>query len=55
MKATSFLAAAAIVLNSTTAMAQNATDICRPALVIPLANASEPPAKIVNYWQEDSI
>jgi len=28
-------------------MAQNATDNCRPAPVIPLAGASEPPAKIV--------
>ena len=28
-------------------MAQNATDICRPAPVIPLASGSEPPAKIV--------
>jgi hypothetical protein len=29
-----------------TAVAQNATDKCRPAQVIPLANGSEPPAKI---------
>jgi len=28
-------------------VAQNPTDICRPAPVIPLASASEPPAKIV--------
>ena len=44
-KGTSLLSVAAIVLCATTAMAQNATDICRPAPVIPLA--SEPPAKIV--------
>jgi len=30
-----------------TAIAQNPTDICRPAPVIPLGSASEPPAKIV--------
>ena len=45
-KGTSLLSVAAIVLYAMTAMAQNATDICRPAPVIPLA-ASEPPAKIV--------
>ena len=44
-KATSLLSVAAIVLCAATAMAQNATDRCRPAPVIPLA--SEPPAKIV--------
>jgi len=44
-KGTSLLWVAAIVLCATTAMAQNATDICRPAPVIPLA--TEPPAKIV--------
>jgi hypothetical protein len=46
-KGTSLLSVAAIVLYAMTAMAQNATDICRPAPVIPLASASEPPAKIV--------
>ena len=47
LKGTSLLSVAAIVLCATTAVAQNATDICRPAPVIPLASASEPPAKIV--------
>jgi hypothetical protein len=47
LKGTSLLSVAAIVLYAMTAMAQNATDICRPAPVIPLASASEPPAKIV--------
>ena len=42
---TSLLSIAAIALYATTAVAQNATDKCRPASVIPLA--SEPPAKIV--------
>ena len=46
-KGTSLLSVAAIVLYAMTARAQNATDICRPAPVIPLASASEPPAKIV--------
>src|SRR5271169_7175834 len=46
-KGTSLLSVAAIVLYAMTAMAQNATDICRPAPVIPLASGSEPPAKIV--------
>jgi hypothetical protein len=48
-KGTSLLSVAAIMLCATTASAQNATDICRPAPVIPLASASasEPPAKIV--------
>jgi Family of unknown function (DUF6130) len=46
-KGTFLLSVAAIVLYATTAIAQNATDICRPAPVIPLASASEPPAKIV--------
>ena len=44
-KGTSLLSVAAIVLYAMTAMAQSATDKCRPAPVIPLA--SEPPAKIV--------
>ena len=44
-KGTSLLSIAAIALYATTAVAQNATDKCRPASVIPLA--SEPPAKIV--------
>jgi hypothetical protein len=44
---TSLLLVAAIVLYAMTAMAQNATDICRLAQVIPLASGSEPPAKIV--------
>jgi hypothetical protein len=46
-KGTSLLSVAAIVLCAMAAMAQNATDICRPASVIPLASGSEPPAKIV--------
>ena len=41
-------AVAAIVSYAMTAVARNATDICRPAPVIPLASASEPPAKIVS-------
>jgi len=41
------LTVAVIVSYSMTATAQNATDICRPAPVIPLATANEPPAKIV--------
>ena len=45
-KATLLLSVAAIVLYATTAVAQTATDNCRPAPVIPLAG-SEPPAKIV--------
>ena len=44
-KGTSLLSVAAIVLCAMTAVAQSATDKCRPAPVIPLA--SEPPAKIV--------
>ena len=47
LKVTSLLSVAAIVLCSVTAMAQNATDICRPAPVVPRASGSEPPAKIV--------
>ena len=42
---TFLLLIAAIALYAATAIAQNATDKCRPASVIPLA--SEPPAKIV--------
>jgi hypothetical protein len=45
-KRASLLSVAAIVLCATTAAAQNATDVCRPAPVIPLTN-EEPPAKIV--------
>jgi hypothetical protein len=45
-KSTSLLSVAAIVLCAMTAMAQNATDTCRPAPVIPLTG-EEPPAKIV--------
>jgi hypothetical protein len=40
------LSIAGLVLYAMTAMAQNATDTCRPASVIPLTG-SEPPAKIV--------
>jgi Cytochrome P460 len=47
LKVTSLLSVAAIVLCSVTAMAQNATDICRPAPVVPRASGSEPPGKIV--------
>jgi Family of unknown function (DUF6130) len=43
----SLLWVAAIVLFAITAVAQNPTDKCRPAQVIPLADDSEPPAKIV--------
>src|SRR6266576_178281 len=46
-KGTSLLSVAAIVLYSMTAIAKNPKDICRPAPVIPLGSASEPPAKIV--------
>ena len=37
----------AMVLYAMTVVAQNATDVCRLTPVIPLAGASEPPAKIV--------
>jgi hypothetical protein len=43
----SLLSVVAIVLCAMTAMAQNPTDVCRPARVIPLASRSEPPAKII--------
>jgi hypothetical protein len=46
-KGTSLLSVAAIVLCAMTAVAQSATDKCRPASVIPLASGSEPPAKII--------
>jgi hypothetical protein len=42
----SLLSIAAVVLYAMTAVAQSATDICRPAAVIPLTG-SEPPAKII--------
>ena len=45
-KGTSLLSVAAIVLCAMTAVAQSASDKCRPATVIPLAS-SEAPAKIV--------
>ena len=45
-KGTSLLSVAAIVLCAMNAMAQNATDKCRLASVIPLSR-EEPPAKIV--------
>ena len=45
-KGASLLSVAVMLLCATTAAAQNATDRCRPAPVIPLA--SEPPAKIVS-------
>jgi Family of unknown function (DUF6130) len=45
-KGMSLLSVAVFVLSASTAMAQNATEICRPARVIPLTG-SEPPAKIV--------
>jgi hypothetical protein len=44
-KGASLLSVAVMLMCATTAAAQNATDRCRPAPVIPLA--SEPPAKIV--------
>jgi hypothetical protein len=44
---TFLLSVAAVLLYAMTAIAQNATDICRIAPVIPLGNGSEPPAKIV--------
>src|ERR1700730_7210503 len=47
LKVSSPLSVAAIVLCSVSAMAQNATDICRPAPVVPRASGSEPPGKIV--------
>jgi hypothetical protein len=46
LKGTFPLLAAAIVLYAMTAMAQNPTDVCRLAQVIPLTG-EEPPAKIV--------
>ena len=46
LKGTSLLAIAAIVLYAMTAVAQSASDRCRPAAVIPLTS-EEPPAKIV--------
>jgi hypothetical protein len=45
-KWTSLLSVAAIVLYAMPAIAQNATDTCRPASVIPLTG-NEPPAKLV--------
>ena len=45
-KWTRLLPVAGIVLYAVTAMAQNATDVCRLTAVIPLTG-SEPPAKIV--------
>lgn len=45
-KGTPLLSVAAIVLYGMTAMAQNATDICKPADVIPLTT-EQPPARIV--------
>jgi Family of unknown function (DUF6130) len=45
-KGTLLLSVAAIVLCAMTAVAQSASDSCKPASVIPLAG-SEPPAKIV--------
>jgi hypothetical protein len=47
LKGAFLLSVAAIALYAITAMTQNATDNCRPAPVIPLAGAGEPPAKIV--------
>jgi len=46
LKDASLLSVTAIVLFATTASAQNATDKCRPARVIPFAEGSEPPAKL---------
>lgn len=43
----SLLSVAAIAFYAMTATAQNPTDACRPAPVIPLAAGSEPAAKIV--------
>ncbi len=45
-KRTFLLSVAALALFGITAWAQNATDKCRPAQVIPLAGGSEPPAKL---------
>jgi len=47
LKGMSQLLVAAIVLFAMAAVAQNVTDKCQPAQVIPLASGSEPPAKIV--------
>ncbi len=47
LKSTVLLSFAAVVLQAATVLAQNPTDKCRPAQVIPLADGSEPPAKIV--------
>jgi hypothetical protein len=46
LKGASLLSVAGIVLCAMAAIAQNPTDACRPAAVIPLTG-SEPPAKIV--------
>ena len=47
VKSTSLLSIAAIALYTLTAVAQYPTDKCRPTQVIPLADGTEPPAKIV--------
>ena len=47
LKGTFLLSVAAVVVHAAPVLAQNATDTCRPATVIPLAGANEPPAKIV--------
>jgi Family of unknown function (DUF6130) len=47
LQGASLVFAAAILLCAMRGMAQNPTDVCRPATVIPLAGGSEPPAKIV--------
>ena len=46
LKGMSLLLVAVIVLYAMTAVAQSATEVCRPASVIPLTG-EEPPAKIV--------
>lgn len=46
-KGTALLSVGGIVFCAMTAMAQSATDACRPASVIPLGSGTEPPAKIV--------
>jgi len=53
LKVTSRLSVAAIVLCSVTAMAQNATDICRPAPVVPRASGSEP--RRTSAWEDSAV
>lgn len=42
-----FLSLAVVVFFTATAMAQKATDSCKPSPIIPIANGEQPPAKIL--------